>query len=416
MFVQYHQEKQKIPIKIWLKKQEDVETECMAQALNLANLPFAFRHVALMPDTHMGYGMPIGGVLATDGAIIPNAVGVDIGCGMGFVHTNIPVEMLRNTDTPNGRLIQQIVGAVMREVPVGFTHHRAPQECAALDRFISQRLGDGSGEDPKELADEIDAGYYQVGTLGGGNHFIELQEDEEGQMGIMLHSGSRNFGYKICRHFNQAAKALNREWRSEVRSEWDLAFLPTDSAQGRSYIKWMNLALEFAQENRQLMMERIKNIVFHCVEKYAGYSGIEIDMEVNAHHNYAAIEHHFGHNVWVHRKGAIRVREGEAGIIPGAMGSFSYIVEGRGNPESFQSCSHGAGRRMGRKEAERRFRSQDVLEDLKAQDVTLGTPNRSKITDECRWAYKDIDQVIENEADLARPVMKLKTVAVIKAG
>ncbi|HEX3047878.1 MAG TPA: RtcB family protein [Bacillota bacterium] len=412
MFVIYQQENQRVPVKVWLKEQSELEPECQGQAMHLANLPFAFKHVALMPDTHTGYGMPIGGVLATDGVIIPNAVGVDIGCGMGFVHTNIPASILKTVDTSSGKLARQITGAIMREVPVGFAHHKEAQACAALDLFQPEHLDD---QITAELLEEIEAGYYQVGTLGGGNHFIELQEDEAGHLSIMLHSGSRNFGYKICRYFNQRAKELNRDWFASVLPQWDLAFLPVDSPAGQAYIEWMNLALDFAKENRQLMMERVKNLVFNCVKKYAGITGIEVDLEVNAHHNYAAIENHFGRNVWVHRKGAIRAREEEWGIIPGAMGSYSYIVKGLGNPESFQSCSHGAGRKMGRKEAERQFRYEDVLEDLQRQEITLGTPNRSKITDECRWAYKEIDQVIANESDLVEPVMKVKTVAVIKA-
>jgi tRNA-splicing ligase RtcB len=411
MFIQYHQDKQRVPIKVWLKKQAELESGCETQALNLANLPFAFRHIALMPDTHAGYGMPIGGVLAAEAVVIPNAVGVDIGCGMGFIHTNIPVSLLKTVNTASGKLVQQIIGAIMREIPVGFAHHRGPQECAALDRFVAET---GNSNFPAELMGEIESGYYQLGTLGGGNHFIELQEDGNGRLGVMLHSGSRNFGLKICNYYNKIAKSLNREWRSPVPAEWDLAFLPVDSEAGQAYIAWMNLALEFARENRQLMMERVKNIICNCVKKYAGFSGIQIDLEVNAHHNYAALERHFDQDVWVHRKGAIRVGEGELGIIPGAMGSSSYIVAGLGNPESFQSCSHGAGRKMGRKEAQRRFRSAEVLQDLKQLNVTLGTPNKGKIADECRWAYKDIDQVLANELDLVRPVMKLKTVAVVK--
>lgn len=391
-----------------------MEPECQRQALNLANLPFSFKHIALMPDTHAGYGMPIGGVLATEDVIIPNAVGVDIGCGMGFVHTNIPVSLLRNVNTPNGKLVQQIIGTIMREVPIGFAHHKQPQDCAALDHFEPDFFGI---QFPQELLREIDEGYYQAGTLGGGNHFIELQEDDEGYLGIMIHSGSRNFGYKICNYYNQLAKSLNRDWRSEemdVLPEWDLAYLPLDSEAGQAYNVWMNLAMDFAKENRQLMMERIKNTVFNCVKKYAGFNGIEIDMEVNAHHNYAALEEHFDKQVWVHRKGAIRAGTGELGIIPGAMGSFSYIVEGLGNPESYCSSSHGAGRKMGRKEAERKFRYQDVLKDLEKMNITLGTPRKNNISDECRWAYKDIERVIEDERDLVRPIMRLKTVAVVK--
>jgi len=241
-----------------------------------------------------------------------------------------------------------------------------------------------------------------------------LQEDEQGYLGIMIHSGSRNFGYKIARYFNNIAKELNEKWYSEVPLENDLAFLPIDTDEGQSYIGWMDLALDFAAENRQVMMDRVRNIVFDAVKKYTDLRHIEVDIEVNAHHNYAAIEHHYGKNVWVHRKGAIRVRKDELGIIPGAMGSYSYIVKGKGNPESFCSCSHGAGRKMSRKKAREEITTQQMMEDLKFQEVVLGVKDKSNITDESRFAYKNIDEVIGNEADLIEPIMKLKTVAVVK--
>ena len=410
MFVIYEKGMQRVPIKVWLKGKDDLEQGAYEQAVNLSNLPFLHKWVCLMPDVHSGYGMPIGGVIATKNVVIPNAVGLDQGCGMCFSYTSIPVEILKNTQTGSGTLIQDIVGSIMRAIPVGFQHHKEPQRSAVLDDALKENFY----YDNLELRNEIEKGYYQIGTLGGGNHFIELQEDEQGYLGIMIHSGSRNFGYKIARYFNNIAKELNEKWYSEVPLENDLAFLPIDTDEGQSYIGWMDLALDFAAENRQVMMDRVRNIVFDAVKKYTDLRHIEVDIEVNAHHNYAAIEHHYGKNVWVHRKGAIRVRKDELGIIPGAMGSYSYIVKGKGNPESFCSCSHGAGRKMSRKKAREEITTQQMMEDLKFQEVVLGVKDKSNITDESRFAYKNIDEVIGNEADLIEPIMKLKTVAVVK--
>lgn len=419
MFVKYDKKTQRVPIKVWLPDMDHVEPGCWEQALHLSNLPFVDRPVALMPDTHQGYGMPIGGVLATHGVIIPNCVGIDIGCGMGMVHTNIPASLLHEVQAPDGSLAQQIVGAIMRTIPVGFAHHKEPQRSEVLDSFQKEHAPSLGRPDhhifyPSELMVEIEEGYYQLATLGSGNHFIELQEDEDGKLGIMLHSGSRNFGLKIARYFNDVAKKLNKRQSSEVPSAWDLAYLPAEAPEGKAYIQWMNLALDFARENRKIMMERTKEIVFDLVERHAGFKGIEVDMEVNAHHNYAALERHGGEDLWVHRKGAIRAQEGEIGIIPGAMGSYSYIVRGRGNPESYYSCSHGAGRKMGRKEATRRFSVQEVMDDFKAGGVVLGKSNKKDVAEEYWKAYKDIDFVIDNERDLVQPIMKLKTVAVVK--
>ncbi|HPT83992.1 MAG TPA: RtcB family protein, partial [Limnochordia bacterium] len=198
MFVLFNQAEQRIPIKVWLPGKEHLEEECLRQALNLANLPFAFKHIALMPDTHAGYGMPIGGVLAAQDVIVPNAVGVDIGCGMVFAHTNVPAQLLREVNTPSGNLAQYLVGQIMREVPQGFDHHKQPQKSSWLDDYPVERLYRyGDGQLPKKAE-----AYLQLGTLGGGNHFIELQEDEEGLLGLMVHTGSRNFGYKVANYFN----------------------------------------------------------------------------------------------------------------------------------------------------------------------------------------------------------------------
>lgn len=403
MFVIYNDKHQIKPIKVWLEDFAQIEADCLQQALNLSNLPFIHKHVALMPDTHSGYGMPIGGVIAAEGVIIPNAVGVDIGCGMCFVETNIHKDEFRDDDLNN------LVGQIMRNIPTGFTHHKQIKECEALDSFCRDKdLSSDLAIRYKDLFKEVARGYYQIGTLGGGNHFIELQEDEDGFVGIMLHSGSRNFGLKIARHFNEVAKGLNEKWHSDVPRKFDLAFLPTGSPEGQDYIKWMSLALDFAKENRQKMLEVVKNEM----EKKKPH--IVFNNELNAHHNYACLENHYNKNVWVHRKGAIRAREGEMGIIPGAMGSFSYIVKGKGNPESFHSCSHGAGRKMSRKKANEEFSVESTIKDLKEQGVILGKAKKGDVGEESRFAYKDIYFVIGNELDLIEPVKKLRTIAVIK--
>lgn len=403
-------EQMKFPIKVWLKDQTQVEDSCLEQAQHLAELPFLHKWVSLMPDTHTGMGMPIGGVIATNGVIIPNAVGVDIGCGMAYAGTNIKVSELKNIVTGNGTFMQALVGDILRNVPVGFNHHKTKQPCAALDRAF-QEINKYAAI--PALYSQIEGGYYQAGTLGGGNHFIEIQEDNEGYLGIMIHSGSRNVGKQICDYFHKTARELNEKWCSPIPDEWRLAFLPVDSAEGKQYIDWMNLALDFAYENRALMIHAVQNILDRMMKKHAdtNYAYTE---EINCHHNYAAIEHHYGSNVWVHRKGATRARAGERAVIPGAMGSFSYIVEGLGNEESFCSSSHGAGRQYSRKSAMERFSAEQVICDLKEQGVTLGKNNKSDVAEESRFAYKNIDEVMDNQKDLVKPVKRLKTVGVVK--
>ena len=404
MFVIFDREKQKKPIKVWLNSRSELEESCLEQAYHLANLPFLFKHVALMPDTHTGYGMPIGGVIALKEAIIPNAVGNDIGCGVAFIHTDLDVKELSKS------LIQKIVEEILKTIPTGFEHQKAKKSSPVLTSAKDELVANLGKANPSInlLYNEIDRAYYQTGTLGGGNHFIELQKDEDGKLGIMVHSGSRNLGYQICRYFNKVAQELREKWPVKIPSEWQLSYLPVSSVEGQSYIQWMNLALNFAQENRQNMMDKVIEIITNKVRPF------RIELKINAHHNYAAVEDHFGKEVWVHRKGAIRARKGEPGIIPGAMGSYSYIVEGLGNPESFCSCSHGAGRRMGRKEAKRQFSTEQVLTDLKDQNIILGIKDQHEVVDECRFAYKNIDIVIKNEKDLVQPIIKLKTVAVVK--
>ena len=398
------------PIKIWLRNQNDLEPGCLEQAYNLSNLPFLHGWVALMPDTHQGMGMPIGGVIGAADAVIPNAVGVDIGCGMGFAGTNIPVAALKETVTGNGNLVQAIIGDILRNIPVGFNRHKHPQPSHTLDLALDNM---DKYRRQTELTGQIEAGYFQIGTLGGGNHFIELQEDEGGLLGIMVHSGSRNFGKQVCDYFHTAAREYAAKTKSPVPDQWRLAHLPTHTQEGQDYINWMNLALDFAFENRTRMMLSVKATLEKWVGQHTGLS-IEYTNEINCHHNYAALEQHLGRDVWVHRKGATRAEKGELAVIPGAMGSFSYLVEGLGNPESYHTSSHGAGRLYSRKAAMEHFTVDQVMNDLSAEGVVLGKHSKKDVPEESRFAYKNIDEVMENQSDLVKPVKKLKTIGVVK--
>lgn len=400
----------KVPIKVWLESESDIDEKCLEQAYHLARLPFVSKWVALMPDTHAGMGMPIGGVIATKDVIIPNAVGVDIGCGMIYAGTNVKVEDIRGIQTGNGELVNAIISDILRNVPVGFNSYKIPQSSTVLDNAKEQL---DKYENDRELFHLLEEGYFQTGTLGGGNHFIELQEGEDGYLGIMIHTGSRHFGKEICDYFAKIARDLNERWYSQVPSEYRLGFLPVDADEGKRYIEWMKLALDYAYENRNAIMDKVKEIVGSYILKYANIS-VEFTGEINCHHNYASLENHFGKNVWVHRKGATRVREGEIAVIPGAMGSYSYIVEGLGNKDSFCSSSHGAGRAYSRKGAMAEFTTEQVMLDLKEQGVVLGKHKKSDVAEECRYAYKDIDIVMNNQKDLVRPIKKLKTIGVVK--
>ena len=250
------------PLRVWLESDKDLEDTCMEQAYHLMQLPFLHKWVCLMPDTHAGMGMPIGGVIAAKGVVIPNAVGVDIGCGMAYVGTNIPVKVLKETMTGNGNLVQGMVGDILRNIPVGFAHHKTPMPCYTMDLAMEEL---SRYEKNEELLGQLEAGYFQIGTLGGGNHFIELQEDDKGYLSVMLHSGSRHFGKSVCDYFHQKARELNAQWYSKVPDEYRLAFLPVDTEEGRQYLDWMNLSMAFARENREKMMLAVKAVL----EKWA---------------------------------------------------------------------------------------------------------------------------------------------------
>ncbi len=409
MFV-INNENTRFPVKVWLEREAQLEESCLEQAYHLSQLPFLHKWVCLMPDTHTGKGMPIGGVIAAKDVVIPNAVGVDIGCGMDFIPTNIHMDEVRGIETGNGSIIQAIVGNIMRTIPLNTERYKTPQDSEVLDR-AKQEIE--KYEDDKELLPLIDDGYFQVGSLGGGNHFIEIQEDEEGFLCIMLHSGSRHLGKAICDYFHEKARELNRMWYSEVKEECRLSFLPVSSREGQQYIHWMNLALDYAFENRARMLDKTCAVVKEVIEKHTSLT-VEFGAEINCHHNYAALENHFGANVWVHRKGATRVRRKEMAVIPGAMGSYSYVVEGKGNEESFCTSSHGAGRSYSRSGAMQAFSTEQVMVDLKEQGVVLGKRKKNDVAEECRFAYKDIDQVMAQQLEMVTPVRKLKTVGVIK--
>jgi tRNA-splicing ligase RtcB len=406
MITIYDSRAQRVPIKAWVSDVSDIESGAMEQALNLAKLPFVKEHVALMPDVHEGFGMPIGGVVGCKGFVIPNAVGVDIGCGMIASVLDVPARLLKEVRTSNGTLAEALTASIMRAVPLGFEHRKRP-----IDPGFSPTR---EMCEVKSLCKEWDDAPYQCGTLGGGNHFIELQEDEgTGETVIMVHSGSRHFGYKVANTFNKLAVEHNKKTGSSVPAAWQLAHLPINDRLGRLYLEWMDLALRFAAKNRSVILESVTEIVVDGLAKHASVQARVVD-SVACHHNYASIERHFGEDLVVHRKGAIRARMGERGIIPGAMGGHSYIVEGLGSRESLESASHGAGRVMSRNEAKRNFSVDQMMRELGKRDVVLGAPKKEAVIDEFIGAYKDIDSVLAQELDLVRPLRTLRPVAVIK--
>ena len=379
-------------VKMWLT---DVEENAYRQVTNLASLPFVYHHIALMPDCHAGMGMPIGGVLPTKDVVIPNAVGVDIGCGMRAVKTNVRAAMIEEV------FLRKIIMRGIRErIPLGMDHHEEKQDEKYLPTgFDIDRL-------PVVKRQYVSI-HHQVGTLGGGNHFIELQKDEEGWLWIMIHSGSRNLGKQVGDHYNERVKWFNGLYYSKVEPELQLSFLPLKTPEFNSYWDEMTYCVAFAKCNRSLMMERIEEVIFDALPD------VEFEPAIDIAHNYAAWENHFGHNCIVHRKGAVRAREGETGIIPGSMGTRSYIVEGLGNPDSFMSSSHGAGRAMSRTQAINTLCLDDEIKKMDAKGIVHGLRNQRDL-DEAASAYKDIDKVIALEADLVKIKTKLEPIAVIK--
>ncbi len=381
---------EKQPIKLWL---DDMDAGAFAQARNLANLPFVFHHVAVMPDAHQGYGMPIGGVMASEEVVIPNAVGVDIGCGMCAVRTSLT--------TISQEKLKAVLAEIRRTVPLGFKHHLHKQKTSLMPQT------DLPLADLPMVAREYQSALTQLGTLGGGNHFIEIQKGNDGHVWLMVHSGSRNLGFKVANYYNRLAMELNKRWGSKIPSNWQLAYLPIDSKAGQTYLQEMRYCVDFAYANRKMMMERIKDAVL------AVAGPVFFEPMINIAHNYAAMEMHFDRNVMVHRKGATRAQAGEIGIIPGSQGTPSYIVRGLGNRESFASCAHGAGRKMGRKQAQRQLNLDQEKKRLDDQGIIHAIRSVGDL-EEAAGAYKDIDQVIDNQLDLVEVLVELHPLAVIK--
>ncbi len=391
------------PIKMWTRG-VPVEEAAIQQLRNLSTLPFIHRHVAAMPDVHWGMGATVGSVIATKGAIIPAAVGVDIGCGMMAVRTSLAASDLPDTLAP-------LRTAIENAVPHGRTNnggpgdrgawHNPPEDVAGAWCTLSGRLDAIIAKHPKAAVRTNPV--HHMGTLGTGNHFIEICLDEAGRVWAMLHSGSRGIGNRIGSYFIERAKEDMRRWFINLPDQ-DLAYLPQGSDLFKDYVDAVHWAQEFAMLNRQTMMNRVLKALATIKPFTTG------EMAVNCHHNYVAWESHFGENVMVTRKGAVRARKDDLGIIPGSMGARSYIVRGKGNPDSFHTCSHGAGRAMSRTEAKKRF----TLEDHARATEGVECRKDADVIDETPAAYKSIDAVMAAQTDLVEVVHTLKQVLCVK--
>jgi len=373
----------------WL---DDLEGDVLKQAKNLANHPYAFHHVAIMPDAHVGYGMPIGGVLATKDVIIPNAVGVDIGCGMCAVKTS-----LHGLKTD---ILKQIMGEVRDTIPLGFDRHKVSQPEELMPKVTDDLI---------IVNEEYKSATKQIGTLGGGNHFIDFLNGSDGFIWLMIHSGSRNIGFKVANYYNEIALDLNSKQEKPVDPKWELCYLPIDTDVGQTYFAEMQYCMEFALANRKHMMEKVKDIVQLKTDEK-----VDFDEMINIAHNYASKENHYGQEVYVHRKGATPAEKGQTGIIPGSQGHPSYIVKGKGNPDSFNSCAHGAGRKMGRKQAIRELDYEEELKKLEEKGVLHGLRGKRNL-DEAPSTYKDISWVMKKQEDLVDILVELHPIACIMA-
>ena len=386
-------------IKAWTKG-VPVEPEAIKQLQNTASLPFIFNHVAVMPDVHFGMGATIGSVVATKGAVIPAAVGVDIGCGMMAIQLS-----LNANDLPES--LKNIRNEIEKCVPVGFAQHRDSvldnSQIKAWSKDVKNLL-DQQPEIAKMVKDPVAKVMNQSGTLGGGNHFIELCLDENDDVWVMLHSGSRGIGNVIGRHFIEKAKQDMRVHHINLE-DTNLSYLSEGTQHFDEYVTWVEWAQKYAAKNREVMM----NLVLESLAKNLPEFSIK-KQAINCHHNYISRENHFGSNVIVTRKGAVRARVDDYGIIPGSMGAKSFIVRGLGNEDSFCSCSHGAGRVMSRTKAKKIFTIQDHI------DATKGVECRKdeSVIDETPKAYKNIDAVMKAQKDLVEIVHKLKQVVCVK--
>lgn len=385
-----------LPILNWAKGIDEI---ALRQAKNVAKHPCVVNRVALAPDAHAGFGVPIGCILAADNAVIPNAVGVDIGCSMTACRTNMQAaDVSRET-------LRAIVGTtqgrktgIYAAIPVGVNHHKEKQ---------THRIFEDTArwQNTRVCCHEYESAQYQLGTMGGGNHFIELQADEEGTLWYMIHSGSRNLGNKVGTYYNKLAAELCSKFRQHEVVKNNLSFLPAGTEEYELYVREMQLCMDFARANHEKMQELLQEVL------RAHIPGIEFAEGLYTRHNYAALENHDGRNLWIHRKGAVLAREGMQAIIPGSQGTASYIVEGLGNPRSFCSASHGSGRVMSRTQAQQQLSL--AAEQERMKNIVHDMREQSQL-DEAPSAYKDIEEVIQQEADLVRPVVRLHPLAVVK--
>ncbi|MEM6532327.1 MAG: RtcB family protein [Myxococcota bacterium] len=393
------------PVKAWTRGVL-FDDKARAQVRNVAKMPFVHGWVAVMPDVHWGMGATIGSVIPTDKAIIPAAVGVDIGCGMMAVQTSLTANDLPDNLAP-------VRSAIEAAVPHGRTHSggrgdrgawgEIPEQVADAWSPLRERYETIAERHPKiRRANSTN----HLGTLGTGNHFIEVCLDESEQVWFMLHSGSRGIGNRIGTYFIELAKKDMRKWMINLPDQ-NLAYLPEGTEHFGDYVRAVKWAQDFAKANREVMMRS----VVRAVRSVPGLRDFDAELKaVNCHHNYVTKEEHFGKSVWVTRKGAVRARQGDLGIIPGSMGARSYIVAGKGNADSFHSCSHGAGRTMSRGEAKRRFSVEDH------EKATAGVECRkdAAVIDETPAAYKSIDSVMEAQRDLVDIVHTLRQVVCVK--
>jgi tRNA-splicing ligase RtcB len=387
----------RVPVKVYT---DQIEAGARQQLINLSQLPIVFHHVAAMPDVHAGIGATVGSVIATERAIIPAAVGVDIGCGMIASRTSLTAGDM------DERTLKRVFDQISRDVPVGRDQHKEGRALATKARPLEPVLRRIRDKHPalEKRFPRTQNWVYQLGTLGGGNHFIEICLDEAKQVWVMLHSGSRGIGNAIGTYFIELAR---RDMERQVLQlpDRDLAYFEEGARYFDDYVEAVGWAQSYATRNRQAMMD----LVLAALERHLPPFNITGEV-VNCHHNYVEREHHFGRDVWVTRKGAIRAREGDLGIIPGSMGARSYIVRGKGVKDSFQSCAHGAGRRMSRSAATKSFRPQDVV----SQTAGVVCRKDKGVIDEIPAAYKNIDEVMANQSDLVDIVHTLKQVICVK--
>jgi len=379
---------------------ETIEPEARKQLDNIAEMPFVFKHLAVMPDCHLGKGATVGSVIATQGAIIPAAVGVDIGCGMIAVKTKYFAR-----DLPDNLETTRL--GIERRIPLGAGLRNRELSGTALPRYkVLEDKATKQGKDYHEIDHDWQ---YALGTLGSGNHFIELSLDQNDQVWVVLHSGSRGIGNQLATKHIKVAQKLMDDFKINLKDP-DLAYLPESVPQFNDYIEDLLWAQEFALLNREEMMDRVMTELSYLFYKENGHQS-EIELErINCHHNFTQQEHHMGQNVWLTRKGAIQMKQGQLGIIPGSMGTRSYIVSGLENPIAYHSAPHGAGRRFSRNEARKRFTMHDFEEVMKGIECR----HSKELIDELPMAYKDIDEVMENSKDLVKIEYVLRQVVNVK--